>query len=185
MPTNKVKYGLKKAYYAVLTDDGLGNITFATPVAIPGAVSMSLAQQGEQNKFYADDIAYFVSSSNDGYQGDMEFALIPESFKKDVLGETLDGTDKILIEKNTAEPKQFALLFEFDGDAKATRHILYNCTCNRPSVASSTKTNTTTPATETLTITAAALPDGTVKASTTEATPDATYNAWYTSVWTE
>ena len=184
MPTNKVKYGLKKAYYSVLTDDGLGNITFATPVAIPGAVNLSLSQQGEQNKFYADDIAYFVSSSNDGYQGDVEFALIPESFRKDVLGETLDPTDKILIEKNNVEPKAFALLFEFDGDAKATRHVLYNCTCTRPNVASSTKNNTITPATETLTITAAALPDGTVKASTTENTPDATYNAWFTSVWT-
>lgn len=182
---NKVKFGLKKAYYAVLTDDGLGNISYGTPVAIPGAVSLNLSQQGEQNKFYADDIAYYVSYSNDGYQGDAEFALIPESFRKDILGETLDGTDKILIEKADVEPKAFALLFEFDGDANATRHVLYNCTCTRPSVASSTKNNSTTPATETLTITAAALPDGTVKASTTDATPSATYEAWYSAVWVE
>jgi len=115
----------------------------------------------------------------------LELALIPESFRKDILGETLDGTDKILVEKNTVELKPFALLFEFDGDQKATRHVLYNCACGRPNVASSTKTNTTTPATETLSLTVSALPDGTVKASTTENTPDATYNGWYTSVWTE
>lgn len=181
---NKIKYGLKNVYYATVTDDGLGNITFGTPVAIPGAVNLSLSQQGDNVKFYADDVAYFVTNVNDGYQGDLELALIPDAFRTAILGETLDGTDKVLIESADVVPAPFALLFEFQGDANATRHVLYNCTCSRPNVGSGTKNNTITPVTETLSITASALPDGTVKASTTENTPTATYNAWFTSVWT-
>lgn len=180
---NKIKYGLKNVHYAKITDDGLGNITFGTPVAIPGAVNLSLSQQGDNVRFYADDMVYFVAAVNDGYSGDLEVARIPDDFRVDILGEALDGTDKVLIESADVTPAAFALLFEFQGDAKATRHVLYNCTCSRPNVASSTKNNTITPVTETLTITASALPDGKVKASTTETTPDATYNAWYTSVW--
>ena len=81
MASNKVKFGLKNVHYALLTD-GDGTITYETPVPIPGAVSMSLAPQGETNTFYADNIAYYVSTANTGYQGDLEIAVIPDSFRR-------------------------------------------------------------------------------------------------------
>lgn len=180
---NKVKFGLKNVHYAVITPGEEGAVTFATPVRIPGAVNLSLQAQGDENKFYADDMAYYVSTTNDGYSGDLEIAVIPDSFRKDVLKESEDETDMVLVENSTTEPALFALLFEFSGDQKATRHILYNCSCSRPSITSSTVNNAKTPSTDTLTVTASPLSDGRVKAKTTSKTPEEKYTNWYQKVW--
>ena len=180
---NKVKFGLKNVHYAVISAGEEGAVAFGTPVRIPGAVNLSLQAQGDETKFYADDMAYYVSTANDGYSGDLEIAVIPDSFRKDVLKETEDETDMVLVENAGAEPVPFALLFEFSGDQKATRHVLYNCSCSRHSITSSTVNNAKTPRTDTLTVTASPLSDGRVKAKTTSKTPEEKYNAWYQKVW--
>jgi len=73
------------------------------------------------------------------------------------------------------ESVKFALLFEFDGDVNAIRHVLYNCTASRPSIESQTKEDTIEPGTETLSITADPRSDGLVKARTGDTTDSATY----------
>ena len=180
---NKVKFGLSHVYYAMLSEGENGKILFGTPIPIPGAVNLSLPPQGDTNTFYADDVAYYVTNANTGYQGDLEIALVPDSFATDVLQEQLNEADQVLVENSLREGKAFALLFEFKGDKKATRHVLYNCTCARPNIAGATTTNTKEPQTSTLTLTAAPLANGNVKARTTANTPDATYNNWFSSVW--
>lgn len=179
---NKVKYNLKNTHYAVLSEGESGAITYEKPVSIPGSVSISLDAQGEITPFYADGIAYFKSVSNNGYEGDLEIALIPESFRTDVLGETLDSK-KVLIENADVQPKAFALLFEFDGDVNAIRHVLYNCASTRPSIESQTSENTKEPGTETLTISATPLSNGQVKAKTGDTTDTVTYDGWYDAVY--
>lgn len=183
MPENKVKFGLKNVHYAVITPGVDGAITYATPVPIPGAVNLSMDPQGDMATFYADDMAYYVSEANDGYSGNLEMALIPDSFRKDVLAETEDTTDKVLVENAAAEGKSFALLFEFAGDKKATRHVLYNCTAARPSLSSQTRTKSKEPVTDTLSLTSSPLANGDVKAKTTSTTTQAAYDNWYKSVW--
>lgn len=179
---NKVKYNLRNTHYALLTEGESGAITYEKPVPIPGSVSISLDAQGEITPFYADGIVYFKSVSNNGYEGDLEIALIPESYRTDVLGETLDSK-KVLIENADVQPKAFALLFEFDGDVNAIRHVLYNCASTRPSIESQTSENTKEPGTETLTISATPLSNGQVKAKTGDTTDTATYDGWYDAVY--
>ena len=183
MADNKVKFGLKNVHYSVITEGEAGAITFATPVPIPGAVNLSLDPQGDTNTFYADNMAYYVTTANDGYSGNLEIAMIPDSFRKDVLAETEDAEGMVLIENAAAESKAFALLFEFAGDQKATRHVLYNCKATRPSLASQTTNNSKEPVTETLNLTASPLENGNVKAKTTATTTEPIYSNWYKTVW--
>lgn len=127
--TNKVKYGLRNLYYSVITKEG-STITYAIPKKWQGAVSLSTDPKGETSSFRADDTDYFVSNSNEGYEGTLEVAKIPDEVLKDVYSyvETEDG---ILLEDANALPKEVALLFEFQGDVNATRQILYDVVLGR------------------------------------------------------
>jgi phi13 family phage major tail protein len=180
MPDNKVKFGLKNVHYAPYTElDGV--ITYDTPKPIPGAVSISLDAEGEETSFYADDVKYFSAFANNGYAGDLEMALIPDQFRIDVLGDVEDDNG-VLFENSDAKPKNFALLFEFSGDKNATRHILYNTSVSRPSIASQTKGESLEVQTETLSMSAsAALDTGDVKAKAKVA--DTPYETWYEAVY--
>lgn len=183
--SNKVKYGLKNVYYAVATIDADNKATYETPVAWKGAVNLSLDAEGDTTKFRADNMNYWIGQSNNGYSGDFESALIPESFKKDVLGYAEDE-DGALYEIKDVETKYFALLFQFEGDENATRHVLYKCSATRPSISGQTTEETIEPQTETLTLTADAITvaaidnKDVVKASVKYG--DDAYNGWFSAV---
>ena len=185
---NKIKYGIKNVYYAVATIASNGSATYATPVALPGAVSLSMEAQGDANTFYADNIAYFVSQANNGYQGDLELALIPDAFRKDILGEIETNNGKVLLEDAEATPAHFALLFQFEGDVNGTRYCMYNCVAGRSSAASTTKAESIEPQTETIQVTAtsvynASLDKDIVRAKTGDSTTTAVYNGWFSTVF--
>lgn len=180
---NKIKYGIQNVYYAKATDDGTGTLTYSAPVAWPGAVSLSLDAQGDTNTFYADNIAYYTSAANNGYQGDFESALIPDTFRTNILGETLDAKG-FYVEKSNATNSEFALLFQFEGDDKATRHCLYRCIASRPAASGSTQEESVEPQTETITITAMPrINDKLIKARCpyTSSTSSA-YATWFSTV---
>ena len=181
---NKIKYNLKNVHAAIQTHTEDGGYSYDTPIAIPGAVSLSLDAQGETSPFYADGIVYFRTVSNNGYSGDLEIALIPDWFREKILKELKDNNG-VLVETDTdIEPVYFALLFEFDGDKKAIRHVMYNCSVSsRPTVESKTKEGTIEPGTETLSLAADAREDGLIKARTGSDTVDKTYQDWYKNVY--
>ena len=184
---NKIKYGIKNVYYAVATLAANNSATFGTPVALPGAVSLTLDPEGDNNIFYADNIAYYTSYANNGYSGSLELALIPDAFRKDVLGEIEDNKD-VLVEEQGAPSVHFALMFQFEGDEKATRHVMYNCVASRPTTNGSTKESSIEPQTETINLTAtsiynSALDKDIVKARTSDSTDTTSYTGWFTQVY--
>ena len=175
---NKVKYGLKSVYYSVLTEGTPDS--YATPVAIPGAVNVALSPVGDLTTFVADDIEYFVNQSNNGYDGTLEVALLAESFFEDVMGETEDTKD-VVFEKSTATPKHFALLFEFTGDSNQIRHCMYKCLATRANIEGSATTSKEIK-TVTLNLTARPNSGGYVKAKSKSTTDSTVYSNWYTAV---
>lgn len=184
--SNKVKYNLKNVHAAKLTTEvveGVTNYSYATPKAIPGAVSLSLDAEGESSPFYADGIVYFRTYANNGYSGDLEIALIPEWFRTEILKEILDSNGVLVEKADNTESVKFALLFEFDGDEHAIRHVLYNCAASRPGIESQTKEETIEPVTEKLSLTADPREDGLVKSRTGDTTSAETYGNWYNEVY--
>lgn len=183
---NKIKYGLKNVHYAVATIAADGSATYESPVAIPGAVSLSMEPQGDNTPFYADNIVYWTGVANNGYQGDLEIARVPDSFKIDVLGYIVSGNG-MLVENANAPAVHFAFMFQFEGDEKATRHVMYNCTAARAAAAGNTKAESVEPQTESMTITATtvyveALDTDVVKSETYASTSDTLYNAFFEAV---
>jgi phi13 family phage major tail protein len=180
---NKIKYNLKNVHAAKLTRTTEGGYTYATPKAIPGAVSISLDAEGESSPFYADGIVYFRTNTNNGYSGELEIALIPEWFRTEILKEKLDKNGVLVERADASEVEKFALLFEFDGDVHSIRHVLYNCDASRPSIESETREDTIEPGTEKLSLTADPREDGLVKSRTGDTTSKETYDNWYKTVY--
>lgn len=176
---NKVKFNIKNVHYALKDDTGTG---YAKPIPVPGAVSVSFEAKGELSPFYADGIVYYVTSSNGGYEGELEMALIPDQFRIDVLGEEKDSNN-VMVENANAQTKEFAIGFDIDGDAKSTRFWFLNCTATRPSTESSTTEDKKEPTTDKISLTCAPNPDGNVRTKTTEDTPQQIYAAWYDEVY--
>lgn len=181
---NKVEFGLRNCYYAVVTVDESGKITYGAPKKLPGAVSITFDKSGDLIRFKADDIDYYTNANNQGYEGTLTLARVPEDFRTEVLKEK--KTEKgVLIENSDAQTANIALMFEFQGDVKATRHLLYYCSVNRPSVGSTTK-DSGDPNTTDLAMVASPRPsDNLVKASTSAGVEEETYNSWYTKVYEE
>jgi len=193
MSANKVKYGLKNVHYALVTEtvatDGSGAITssYGSLKALAGAVSLSMSSSASRSVFRADNEDYFVSYGQGGYEGTLEVARVNEDFLKDVLA-LKEDTDKILVEDSDAfkTVNYFALVFEFDGDQRETKHCLYKCSASRPDIASQTtgEGGSTDPQTESLSITAVPRADADkyIHIQTQESTSTAVSAAWYTAV---
>lgn len=176
--SEKVSFGLKNVHYAnfEIID---GEPVFEKPVPYPGAVEITNDPKGEQTEFFADNTTYYVTISNQGYEGSYTSAELPEDFRVNVLGETrING---LLVEKTTAKVKPVALLFEFDTDKRARRHALLNVTFNRPSFGSKTKETSAEVNTNELTYAASPINEIT-KVTTSDVTPADVYDNWYEKV---
>jgi phi13 family phage major tail protein len=177
---NKVKYGLKNTHYAVITitDDV---VSYGTPKAVPGSVSLTQNAAGDPVTFYADDGTYFEEDTNNGYDGTLEMALIPDTFRVDVFSDYLDANGA-LIENANAVPKKIALIYEFTGDINKIRHVNYNVRVSRPNIDGSTQTSSKEPKTESMSIAVRPATDtGNVKAKIEQ---DKTgYDTFFTTVY--
>lgn len=192
MPTaNKVHFGLKNVHYAVITY-AAGVPTWGTPVKVPGAVNLTLSKESSDTDFYADDVKYYHTSSNNGYSGSLEMADFPVAMREALWGQTLSTTGKLLIEDVDAQPAEFALMFEIDGDQQPTRYCIFRAMASRPDITGATKADSVEVQTQSCDLTVMPVIDptddsainGKVSYHTTADTPTATYDAFFNAVST-
>lgn len=179
MAKDKVKFGIKNVHiFPQLTDEP----TFGTVIDVPGAVSLSLDAQGDISKFYADNIVYYQTSANNGYEGDLEVALIPDEVFEKIFNYVKDE-DNVYTENASKNVVPFAMTFEEEGDQSGTKFVLYNCTATRPSRSLATVEDSKEPTTQTLSVSAAPLKDGNVMAMTSADTTVEVLKDWHTDVY--
>lgn len=180
----KVVYGLRNVHYAILTKADDGTVSYGTPVPFHGAVNLGLTADGDLVEFHADDIVYYSTNYNDGYAGDIEVSLVPDSFLEAVFGYERDA-DGILYEVAGVDPKHIALMGEFATDVVAKRICLYDVLCGRPDISRKTREKAPSPQTQKMSLTAR--PVGIngknyVKNSTTPETSETAYADYFKSV---
>lgn len=188
---NKVHFGLKNVHYAVITYTS-GVPSWGTPVAVPGAVNLTLSKESGTTDFYADDTKYFHLASNNGYTGTLEMADFPAAMRTALWGQTVTATGKMLVEDVNAQPAEFALMFEIDGDQTPERFCFFRCTADRPDVTGATKADSVEVQTQSCDLTVMPVVDptasspinGKVYYKTTEDTPSATYTGFFSAVET-
>lgn len=180
----KVKFNISNFHYAKKTVNAETKaVSYETPVHIPGAVSFKAEPQGENSQFYADGIVYYSTYANNGYEGEAEFANIPDQFRQDILAEVIDE-NKVLFENVAEDSAEFACGFDIDTDtSKKVRIWYFNCKASRIASENKTTEETKEPTTDTMTITCSPDEKGYVRAKTTTETTQATYDGWFDTVY--
>lgn len=185
MAGEKVTYGIKNVHYAKISVSESGVVTFGTPVPLPGASEIALSTVGDPVKVFADNVVYVKFHVNQGYEGDLSIYSIPDAFAKDHLG-MIQDSNGVLVEVASATQEDFALMYEFDTDTtKTKRTLLYNVSAARPQISGKTKEESIDPEPDSIPITASPASDTEyVKASIVGDSNDATWAAWFASVYT-
>lgn len=150
--TNKIRYGLSNVHVGSLTFEDSAPV-FGTPKAYPGAVNITMDPEGDDSPFYADNMVYYTSTTNNGYSGNLEMAYLHEWFETEYLG-FKTSSEGMIVETADAKPSAMYMMFQFEGDVNATKHILYNVQASRPSIEGKTREDATEPATVTIPYTA-------------------------------
>jgi phi13 family phage major tail protein len=146
---DKIRYGISNVHIGLYTVAADGTVTMGTPMHIPGAVSMSMDPESEENVFYADNTAYYTGYSDNGYTGELVMALFPDAFLTTFMNyvELADGG--IAQIKGGSKPSVY-IAFQGEGDQEGRRGILYNVSLGSIQQEHNTKEDTVEPDTETL-----------------------------------
>lgn len=182
MPENIVNWGLAKSGYGKITLDANGNDVLGPLITLAGTRQINLTPNGELVQVYADGTVVHIGKANTGYGGTMEVTVADAELKRWALAEEVDANN---VQYEISEPpvNRFYLVWEWVGDLKRIRHIMYNLSANRPAIASTTKGDggNKSPQYDSLPLIAIPRKDGMVKANTRHDVGQAVYDNWFQS----
>lgn len=131
---NKVNFGFKNVHIAPILNNG----EYGEIFKLNGGVNFEADPEGDTMNFSADDDPnYFTQSANNGYAGSLEVAAINEKFATEILG-IIKDRNGVMIENTDAKIKEFAMMFEVDGDIQKRRLLFYRVIASRPTIKAKT-----------------------------------------------
>lgn len=122
---NKVRFGVSNLHVGEYNVSTTGTVTLGTPYALPGTVNITMEPDSEENKFYADNITYYSSYSDNGLSGQIENAQFPDDFKTRFMNYVALAGGGIAQIKGM-QNKPVYIMFQSDGDEENRRGIFYN-----------------------------------------------------------
>lgn len=129
----KVIFNIKKLQVSKITAiSDAGVPTYATPILVPGTVSLSMESESTVDPFYADGIAYYMPSGATSTTGTLENALLPDQMLKDIYG-YVEDTNGNLVETD-ASVHEFGMQFACDSDDGEVYFTYYRVSTNKPGV---------------------------------------------------
>ncbi len=115
--------GLKNLYYAVMSADTAGGVTYGSPVKIAGAINVDINPSVNFATLYGDDAPFASESSMSEISVTIETADLSLEDQAALLGNTLDGTTKELAQKASDVAPYVALMFESSKHNGQTRYV--------------------------------------------------------------
>lgn len=152
MAENKVVYGVSELHFGTYDVAGDGTVTLGEPFHLPGTVNISLDAESESNTVNADNVAYWIGYSDNGYTGEIENVHFTDEFKTTFMN-YITLTDGGLAQIKGQQNKVVYIMFQTEGDKESRRAILYNVTLGQISREYATTEDTIEPQTATLPIT--------------------------------
>lgn len=179
---NKVKFGLESCVF--VPESATDVYDNENKVPIPGAVNLTRERQGEDTNFYADDMTYYITSTYQGFTGDLEIAMATELMEQKIFGDEIDETTGIMTENRNAKQVRGAFGYKIRGDQQDRYFWNYGVTLSRPNTEASTIQESAEPQTDTMSISVNGLSDGSgiVGIKTSSKTPEQVYKKWFDKV---
>lgn len=134
---SKVRFGLKKLFFAKRNADG----TYETPWQNPGAEELAISNGSSSSSVInADDEDFYTRSSAGSRQLDLTVARFARDYYTKFLGQQIDVTTGGLVDSPDDIASTFAVLYETTGDQGGYRGCFFGCTSETPTMTASTNT---------------------------------------------
>lgn len=152
MADKKVLFNIKKVQFSKITETSAAGVpTYASPILVPGTVSLSLDSDSSLDPFYADGIAYYTPAGTNSYSGTLENANFSEEVLKAIFNWALDSNGN-LVEVDTGS-NEFGMQFAVDSNDGEVYFTLFRCSATKPSMNFQTKESSATINTQSVDIT--------------------------------
>lgn len=129
---DKVRYGVDKFHYALVTKDDETGIEYGPITPVNGAVSISSESTYTVIEVMADNGTYYKVRKLVKITGELEVVLVGDDILEKIFGAKKDENGAI-IEMAGDKTARIAFLGEIEGDKMKRRIVLYNVELEKPS----------------------------------------------------